>query len=55
MEEMNKSNQVITYLSSGWPLRVFMPLMTSHCIMHLWEEYLVLSGDLENRNYLDIR
>ena len=35
MEEMNKSNELITYLSSGWPLRVFMPFMTSHCIMHL--------------------
>ena len=38
MEEMNKSNKVITYLSSGWPLRVSMALMTSHYIMHLSEE-----------------
>ena len=37
MEEMNKSNELITYLSSNWPLRVFMPFMTSHCIS-LWEE-----------------
>ena len=35
MEEMNKSNQVITYLPSGWPLRVSMPLMTSHYLIHL--------------------
>ena len=29
MEEMNKSNELITYLSSDWPLRVFMPFMLS--------------------------